>query len=74
MNGAFVQSVLTSPPLVAQLSAFHKLEYILIGWFFGKGTPIVSEFLNSLMGVPSTENLNKELKKKNYISLCMQGI
>jgi len=73
VNGAFVQSVLTSPPLVAQLSAFHKLEYILIGWFFGKGTPIVSEFLNSLMRVPSTENLNKELKE-NYISICMQGI
>ena len=60
MKGACVQSVLMSPPLVAQSSAFHKLEYILIGWFFGKGTPILSEFLNSLMGVPSTENLKEE--------------
>ena len=31
VNGACVQSVFTSPPLVAQSSAFHKLEYILIG-------------------------------------------
>jgi hypothetical protein len=31
VNGAFVQSVFTMPPLVAQSSAFHKLEYILIG-------------------------------------------
>ncbi|RYR30295.1 hypothetical protein Ahy_A01g001490 isoform E [Arachis hypogaea] len=60
VNGAFVQSVFTSPPLVAQSSAFHKLEYILIGWLFGKGTPMLSEFLNSLIGVPSTENLNQD--------------
>ena len=54
VKGAWVQSVLTRPPLVAQSSAFQRLEYILIGWFFGYGTPIDSKFLNSLMGVPST--------------------
>ncbi|KAK7822004.1 putative xyloglucan endotransglucosylase/hydrolase protein 23, partial [Quercus suber] len=32
VKGACVQSVLTSPPLVAQSSAFQRLEYILIGW------------------------------------------
>ena len=62
VKGAWLQSVLTSPPLVAQSSAFQRLEYILIGWFFGNGTPIDSEFLNSLMGVPSTEYLNNSLK------------
>jgi len=64
MNGAWLQSVFTSPPLVAQSSASHRLEYILIGWFLGKGTPFVSKFLNSLMGVPSTENLLHEMKNK----------
>uniref|UniRef100_A0A9I9E7D2 Uncharacterized protein n=1 Tax=Cucumis melo TaxID=3656 RepID=A0A9I9E7D2_CUCME len=62
-NGAWVQSVFTSPPLVAQLSAFHKLEYILIGCFFGKGTPIDSELLNSLIGVSSTEKLKHQLSR-----------
>ena len=57
VKGACVQSVLTSPPLVAQSSAFQRLEYILIGWFFGNGTPFDSKFLNSLMGVPFTEKL-----------------
>ena len=60
VNGALHQSVLTRPPWVAQSSAFHRLEYILIGWLFGNGTAIASEFLNSLMGVPSTENLKKQ--------------
>lgn len=60
VNGGCDQSVLTSPPLVAQSSAFQRLEVILIGWFFGKGIPILdSRFLNSLMGMPSTDNLNK---------------
>ena len=57
VNGAFDQSVFTLPPWVAQSSAFQRLEYILIAWLFGKGTPIDSKFLNSLIGVPSTENL-----------------
>ena len=57
VKGVYVQSVLTSPSLVAQSSAFQRLEYILIGWFFGNGTPFDSKFLNSLMGVPSTEKL-----------------
>ncbi|MCH93084.1 hypothetical protein A2U01_0014032, partial [Trifolium medium] len=35
VNGAWAQSVFTSPPLVAQFSAFHRLEYILMAWFFG---------------------------------------
>lgn len=54
VKGAWDQSVLTRPPLVAQSSAFQRLEYILMDWFFGYGTPIDSKFLNSLMGVPST--------------------
>ena len=57
VNGACVQSVFTSPPLVAQSSAFHRLEYILIGCSFGNATPFDSMFLNSLIGVPSTEKL-----------------
>lgn len=60
VKGAWVQSVLTRPPLVAQSSAFQRLEYILMGRFFGYGTPIDSMFLNSLMGVPSTDNLTTE--------------
>jgi len=64
MNGAWLQSVFTSPPLVAQSSASHRLEYILIGCFFGNGTPFVSKFLNSLMGVPSTENLFQDMKTR----------
>lgn len=56
LNGALLQSVFTRPPCVVQSSAFHRLEYILIAWFFGYGTPTLSEFLNSLIGVPSTEN------------------
>ena len=63
MKGACVQSVLISPPLVAQSSAFQRLEYILIGWFFGNGTPFDSKFLNSLMGVPFTEKLRWKSKK-----------
>ena len=57
VNGAWLQSVLTSPPLVAQSSAFQRLEYILIAWFLGNGTPFDSMFLNSLIGAPSTEKL-----------------
>ena len=57
VNGASLQSVLTRPPLVAQSSAFHRLEYILIAWFLGNGTPFDSMFLNSLIGLPSTEKL-----------------
>ena len=63
MKGACVQFVLTSPPLVAQSSVFQRLEYILIGWFFGNGTPFDSKFLNSLMGVPFTEKLRWKSKK-----------
>lgn len=54
VNGALVQSVLTRPPIVAQSSAFQRLAYTLIGWFLGYGTPRESEFLNTLIGVPST--------------------
>ena len=57
VKGACVQSVFTSPPLVAESSAFQRLEYNLMGCFFGNGMPIDSEFLNFLMGVPSTEKL-----------------
>ena len=60
MKGALDQSVFTNPPLVAQSSAFQRLEYILMGWFFGKGTPIDSAFLNSLMGTLSTKKLKKK--------------
>ena len=67
VNGAWLQSVFTSPPLVAQSSASHKLEYILMGWFLGNGTPFVSKFLNSLIGVPSTENLLHEIREKRLI-------
>ena len=54
VKGAWFQSVLTRPPLVAQSSAFQRLEYILMDWFFGYGTPAESRFLNSLIGLPST--------------------
>ena len=57
VKGAYVQSVLTSPPLIAYTLAFQRLEYILIGWFFENGTPFDSKFLNSLMAVPFTEKL-----------------
>jgi hypothetical protein len=64
VKGARVQSVLIRPPLVAQSSAFQRLEYILICCFFGKGTPVDSKFLNSLMGFPSTEKLKKITKNQ----------
>ena len=64
VKGACVQSVLTSPPLVAQSSAFQRLECIFIAWFLGNGTPIDSKFLNSLMGVPSTDRLKKQEGKE----------
>ncbi|KAJ8433759.1 hypothetical protein Cgig2_025922 [Carnegiea gigantea] len=51
VNGALVQSILTRPPWIAQSSAFQRLEYILIGWFFGKGTTMDSKFLNCPIGV-----------------------
>lgn len=54
VKGSLVQSVFTRPPLVAQSSAFQRLAYTLIGWFFGYGTSCDSKFLNALMGVPST--------------------
>lgn len=57
VNGAFDESVFTLPPCVAQSSAFQRLEYTLIAWLWGKGTPIDSKFLNSLIGVVSTENI-----------------
>ena len=63
VKGAWLQSVFTKPPLVAQSSAFHRLEYILIAWFFGYGTPFDSKFLNFLIGVPSTEKLKKQSNK-----------
>jgi len=62
VNGAWLQSVFTSPPLVAQSSAFHRLEYNLIGCFFGYRTPSLSKFLNSLIGLPSIENLKSKDK------------
>ena len=37
---ALVQSVFSLPPCVAQLSAFQRLKYTLIGFLLGKGTPI----------------------------------
>ncbi|PKI59846.1 hypothetical protein CRG98_019728 [Punica granatum] len=57
VKGVLDESVLMRQPLTAQSSAFHRLEYILIGWSFGNGTPIDPAFLNSPIGVPSTENL-----------------
>ena len=60
VNGAFDESVLTLPSWVAQSSAFQGLEYTLIDWLFGKGTPIDSKFLNSLIGVPSAEILKRD--------------
>ena len=71
MNGAFDQSVFTNPPLVAQSSAFHRLEYSLIAWFFGNGTPIDSAFLNSLMGTLSTKKLRSKITKKKKDNLCL---
>lgn len=62
VNGAFFQSVLIDPPLVAQLSASQSVEYNLIGCFLGKATPTDSMFLKTLMAIPSTKNLKK---KKN---------
>lgn len=50
---------------MAQSLAFHSMEWILIGWLFGKATPSDSRFLNSLMGVLSTENLEKIEKKRS---------
>ncbi|CAN6482146.1 unnamed protein product [Victoria cruziana] len=35
VKGAFVQSVLTRPPCVAQSSASHRLAYNLIACLFG---------------------------------------
>ncbi|GER41768.1 methionine aminopeptidase 1B [Striga asiatica] len=35
VKGAWLQSVFTSPPLVAQSSAFQRLEYTHMGWLFG---------------------------------------
>jgi len=67
MNGALVQSVFTIPPLVAQLSAFQRLEYILMAWFFGKATPFDSKFLNSLIGIPSTEKLYESKILINFL-------
>ena len=72
VNGAFDQSVFTRPPLVAQSSAFQRLEYILIGWFFVNGTPIDSEFSNSLIGVPSTENLQHQNIERDLLVIYMQ--
>lgn len=57
MKGALDQSVFSSPPLVAQSSAFHRLEYIFIGWLNGKRTPKSLQFLNTLIGMSSTKNL-----------------
>ena len=57
MNGALDQSVFSSPPRVAQSSAFHRLEYIFIGWLNGNFTPKSLQFLNTLMGTSSTKNL-----------------
>jgi hypothetical protein len=59
---------------VAQSSAFQRLECIFIAWFLGNGTPIDSKFLNSLMGVPSTDRLEKQegkelLKKEESLEI-----
>lgn len=56
-NGALDQSVFSSPPLVAQSSAFHRLEYIFMGWSNGNLTPKSLLFLNTLIGTSSTKNL-----------------
>ncbi|ONK72213.1 uncharacterized protein A4U43_C04F17010 [Asparagus officinalis] len=37
MNGAWLQSVFTLPPCVAQSSAFHTDAYIFMGWLIGYG-------------------------------------
>lgn len=57
VKGACVQSVLISPPLVAQSSAFQRLKCIFIAWFLGNGIPLEFMFLNCLMGVPSIKKL-----------------
>lgn len=62
MKGALDQSVFSSPPLVAQSSAFQRLEYIFMGWLNGNFTPKSLQFLNTLMGTSSTKNLR--VKKK----------
>lgn len=72
VKGALLQSVLTSPPRVAQSSAFQRLEYIHIAWFFGNGIPLDPRFLNSRIGVPSTENLvdDKYNVRNNMLIYC----
>ena len=70
VNGALLQSVLTKPPLVAQSSAFQRLEYIFIAWLFGYGTPFDSLFLNLLIGFPSTEKLKQKKAEKRNLSFC----
>ena len=35
-----------------------------MGWFLGYETPMDSEFLNSLMGVPSTEKLKQRYPRR----------
>lgn len=69
VKGAFDQSVFTRPPMVAQSSAFHRLAYILIGWLLGKGTPIDSKLLNTLMGMLSTKNLLIQRKGRNRVDV-----
>lgn len=58
-NGALVQSIFTAPPLVAQLSAFHRLPHILIGCLIGNGALFSFLFFNSLIGIPSTYSLSQ---------------
>ena len=36
-----------------------------MGWFFGYATLIDSEFLNSVIGMPSTEKLKQRHKSKS---------
>lgn len=62
MKGALAQLVFSRPPLVAQSSAFQRLEYSFIGWLNGKRTPRSFAFLNTRIGMLSTKNL---IKKKN---------
>jgi len=59
MKGPFVQSILSWPRRVAQLSPFQRVAFRLIGCFLGKATPLSAWFLYTLTGILSTINLQK---------------
>lgn len=68
MKGAWLQSVLTLPPCVAQSSAFHIELYTPMGWSFGYGNPCFSMLVWTRIGVSSTRNLSREkhIKMRNH--------